>query len=278
MPSFLDSLLGSKPVVPNLPVLNLGTEQQKAIDANQAALPGAEKLIGAANQFSIDQINQMLEQAIPGYKNLVSSVTSTIQSEIAGEIPKQDQAALQNYDAAKALRGGYGGSGAHGDLTARDFGIASMDLTQRGLSSFEQWTREQASLYEPSMINVSSMFITPMQEYQTDNEQNVQQFQRQWMQNQINAQPAMWAQALKEAVQTAISMYSHSSGGIQHAGTYPVQGSGVQDVAGVDSGGFGASNSGGFSDYAGGGGMDMGDSGMGAGSGSTDMSGFGGFA
>ncbi|MBU6231539.1 hypothetical protein KGP36_02625 [Patescibacteria group bacterium] len=278
MPSFLDSLLGSKPVVPNLPVLNLGTEQQTAIKNNQAALPAAENLVGSANQFSIDQINQMLQQAIPGYSSMVQTATGNIASELKGQIPTDVAQQVQNSDAARALGGGYGGSGAHGDLVARDLGLTSLNLTQQGLSSFENWTRNSAALYEPSMINVSSMFITPMQQYQTDNEQNVQQFQRQWMQNQINAQPAMWAQAFKEAVQTAISMYSGDSSGIQHAGTYPVQGSGVQDVAGVDSGGFGASNSGGFSDYAGGGGMDMGDSGMGAGSGSTDMSGFGGFA
>ena len=44
------------------------------------------------------------------------------------------------------------------------------------------------------------------------------------MQNQINAQPAMWSQAFKEAVESAISIYSHSGAGVQHAGDHPIQG------------------------------------------------------
>lgn len=265
MPSFLDSLLGQKPTVPNLPTINLGTEQQKAIAANQAALPSAEKLVGAANQFSQSQINQMLEQAIPGYSSIAKTISGNIASEVSGQIPTDVQQQVENLTAGQALAGGYAGSGAHGALVARDLGLTSLDLTQQGLSSMEGWTRTAASLYEPSMINVSSMFITPMQEYQTTNEQNVQQFQRQWMANQIAAQPAMWAQDLKEAVQTALSMYS----GTPHesAGSYPLQGGGV-----------GGGNWGGMSGYSAGGGMDYGDMGGGAASGSTAMSGFGGFA
>ena len=91
------------------------------------------------------------------------------------------------------------------------------------------------------------------------------------MQNQINAQPAMWAQALKEAVQTAISMYSGDSSGIQHAGTQQIQGSGMGGgggypySAGAGEGGAGFdpystsfqdTSGGGMSDFSAGGGMD----------------------
>jgi hypothetical protein len=71
------------------------------------------------------------------------------------------------------------------------------------------------------------MFITPAQQAQFDVEERNAQFQRQWMQNQISAMPAMWAQDLKEAVETAASIFSHSGAGVQHAGTIPVQGSAV---------------------------------------------------
>jgi hypothetical protein len=185
----LQDLFGTKPIVPKMPTLDLGAEQQKAIGDNTAALPGMERLVGKANQFSRDEITRMLESTIPGYSKMVSSATGTIASEMAGQIPGDVSAAVQDSAAAKALGGGYAGSGAHGDLVARDLGLTSLDLTQKGLSSFEDWTKMSASLYEPSQINVSSMFITPQQTAAFDEQQNENQFQQQWMTNQIRAEP-----------------------------------------------------------------------------------------
>ena len=149
----MGDLFGSKPVVPTLPKLNLGTEQGTAIQNNTQNLPGAENLVGKANQFSIDQINQMLEQAVPGYSGMVKTLTGTINSELHGQIPTDVSQQVQNSAAARAMGGGYGGSGAHGDLVARDLGLTSLNLTQQGLSSMESWTKTAASLYEPSMMS-----------------------------------------------------------------------------------------------------------------------------
>lgn len=189
MPSFLNSLFGSKPTVPTLPTLNLGTEQQLATQGNLNELPGAEQMVGKANQFNRDQITQMLQSIIPGYSGMVSSATSNIASELQGQVPNDVSAQVQDSAAAKALGGGYGGSGAHGDLVARDLGLTSLNLTQQGLSSFESWTQMSDALYAPSQINVQSMFVTPQQQASFDNQQNMDQFQRQWMQNQIDAMP-----------------------------------------------------------------------------------------
>lgn len=185
----MSALFGSKPSVPKLPQLDLGQQQQRAIDANTAALPGAENLVSQANQFSRDQITQMLKQVIPNYDQMTSTIGGNIQSELEGKIPKDVQDMLQNNVAARALGGGVGGSGMHGDLLARDLGLTSLDLTSKGLNAAQSWIAEADKLYAPSQIGVGSMFISPEQEYQATNEQNIQQFQRQWMQNQISAAP-----------------------------------------------------------------------------------------
>lgn len=189
MGGFLSDLYGSKPTVPTLPKLNLPSEQATATQANISNLPATEQLVGAANTFTRQQIQQMLASVIPNYNEITGSATTDIASMLKGEIPTDVSNALQTSAAARALTGGFAGSGMHGDLVARDLGLTSLNLMDKGITSAESWMSMMDQMYSPGMLNVSSMFITPMQEYQTANEQNVQQFQRQWMQSQISAMP-----------------------------------------------------------------------------------------
>ena len=189
MGDFTSALFGSKPSVPQLKQLDLGAEQGKAISNNQANLPAAEKLVGSANLFSQEQVTQMLNQMIPNYSDIQKSISSNISQEVAGQIPTDVSEAVGRASAARSLGTGTAGSGMAKDLVARDLGLTSLDLTQRGLSSAESWTKTMASLYEPSMINLSSMFITPGQQASFDVEERNAQFERNWLQNQINAMP-----------------------------------------------------------------------------------------
>jgi hypothetical protein len=273
MPSFFDQLVGTKPSVPQLPQLNLQAEAGKAIAGNLANLPAAETLIGQTNQFNRDQITQMLQATIPGYSNIASTASGNIESMLQGNIPKDVQDAIARADAASALTGGYAGTGASRNLVARDLGLTSLNLTQQGLSSAESWTKTMQSLYEPSMINVSSMFVSPMQQYQTDNEQNMQQFQRQWMQNQINAMPAPWAEDLKQFVYRAMAAYSGTSVGNNPYSTPGSFGGGLNTSS------FEGGASGFSSDFGGtGGGLDVGGGGEGGAAIGLDSSGGGGFS
>jgi hypothetical protein len=277
MPSFLDSLLGTKPTVPDLPQLSLGAEQQKALAANIAAIPQSEQIAAKVDLFNQQQVDQMLTKVIPNYKAITGTIAQNLGALNRGEIPTDVSQATARADAARSLAGGYGGTGASRNLTARDLGLTSLQLTQQGLASTESWLKTAASLYQPGSFNVSSMFVTPGQTAAFDVEERNAQFQRQWMQNQIAAQPAMWAQDFKEAVETAISIYSHSGAGVQHAGTMQVQGNidqgGANNFSGDAFGGAyspGAGEGGaGFdseqtalSDYSAGGGMDSGGGGM----------------
>ena len=211
MASFWQQLVGSKPKVPTLDKLDLGTEAGKAIAANQQNLPAAETLTSEANQFSRDEITKMLNQIVPGFSGMQGDISKNIEAELTGQIPDDVRDAIARSDAATSLTGGTGGTEFSRNLVARDLGLTSLQLTRSGLSSAESWTKTMASLYEPSQLNLSSMFISPMQQYQTENEQNMQQFQRQWMQNQIDAMPAPWAEDLKQFVYRAMAAYSGTS-------------------------------------------------------------------
>ena len=123
MPSFLSDLVGSKPKVPDLAKLNLGTEAEKAAKANLRNLPIDEALVSSTNRFTRDQITQMLESAIPGFSDIQGTASSNIESMLKGELPKDVSDAISRSTAASALVGGYGGTEAGRNLTARDLGL-----------------------------------------------------------------------------------------------------------------------------------------------------------
>jgi len=211
MADFFTSLVGSKPKVPDLPKLTLSAEQQKALKANLSAIPQAEQIAGKVDLFNQQQIDQMLSNVIPNYQAIRGNISENIQALTSGQIPTDVSEAVQRSDAARAIGGGYAGSEAQRNLVARDLGLTSLDLTQRGLASAESWMKTAASIYEPGMFNVASMFITPGQQAQFDVEERDKQFQAQWMRNQIAAMPAPWAEDLKQFVYRAMSAYSGTS-------------------------------------------------------------------
>lgn len=186
--------------MPQLARTSLPQQQQAAISANLAAMPGAKDLVGQANIFSRDQINQMLSSVIPDFQGITATASSNIASMLRGEVPSDVSTAVQNSAAARALGGGYAGSGMGRNLVARDLGLTSLDLTQRGLSSAQSWMTTMNSIYQPSMMNLASMFISPEQMYATENEQNIQQFQRQWMQEQINSMPDPVTRGIQDSI------------------------------------------------------------------------------
>lgn len=184
---FLNEIFGDKPSVPELEKLNPGVVQQNAIENNLAAMPKAQDLVSRANLFSREEIDKMLAAA--GGQNLLGDAAGQISKMIAGELPLSDVQQSHLKSVAKSFGTGTAGSGAMGNLVARDLGLRELDVISKGLSSAESWLRTTASLYEPSMLNLSTMFLTPTQQYQMENEQNLQQFQQQWMGEQIDAMP-----------------------------------------------------------------------------------------
>lgn len=189
MASFLSSIFGSTPNVPAWKPISLGTMQQQATQNNLAALPGAEAQTGAANAFSIAQLNQMFASATPGIAGINTQIGKNLSSEVAGEVPADVAAAIGRSGAASALGLGVAGTTMQGDMTARQLGLTSLNLEQAGTTSAENWEKGAASIYEPQMTNVTSMFVNPMQEYQAANQQEEEQWSAQMLQNQMSAAP-----------------------------------------------------------------------------------------
>jgi hypothetical protein len=204
---FLDDLLGRKPVVPEVPALSLPEEQRKAVDANLAIAPEAAKLA----TFSQEQINKMMEMAIPGFAGMRGQIAGNIGALLRGEIPTDVSQEVKRQGAGRALTGGFAGTDAASKLVARDLGLTSLGLTKEGLSSAESWIQNMEQLFSPSQALFSGMMVTPQQMFSAATQERDVQFQKKWLQEQIDSLPSPAAAAFKEAVQSALSIYSGAS-------------------------------------------------------------------
>jgi len=118
------SVFGSKPGVADYVPTDLGAEAKKATAENSANMP---------------DIQALLEKILPGYGNMVAQGSKNTQALLRGEIPQDVQDKVRRNSAFQSLSGGFGGSGMSKALTARDFGLTSLDLMGKGENSAQRW-------------------------------------------------------------------------------------------------------------------------------------------
>lgn len=186
---------GDKPKVPRFVPIDLAAEQAKTISQNAANLPGAEALASRVNLFNQSEYDKMLEASLPGYADIKGRVSKNIQSELAGEIPDDVAQAIQRRSASQSFNGGFAGSGMAKNLTARDLGLTSLNLTQQGLDSSLRWMSQAKA----PQFDVTSMFISPVQRAAFSVNERDTKFNRDWLGAQIKAAPDPFMAALGQA-------------------------------------------------------------------------------
>lgn len=152
---------GKKPEFPSYVPPDVDAEQSKAITGNIANLGRATKLGEGVNQANQSELTRMLEKAIPGYSNMVKQSLGTVESWSKGEIPQDVADQIQRNTAEKSLAGGFAGSQAGRNLTARDLGLTSLELTSKGLDASARWLSTLKNLAVPGQFDITSMFLTP---------------------------------------------------------------------------------------------------------------------
>lgn len=211
---------GDKPQVPNYNPVDTTAEQGKAIAGNISQLGNLGVLAKGVDLANQDALTAMLRRAIPGFDSIVSKTGSNINDELSGKLPSGVADQLQTSDAAKALSGGFGGSGMGGALTARDLGLTSLDLTQKGISSAQSWLKTSKAALTPGSFDVSGMFVSPAMRIGIAAENNSNQFQTSWLSNQIAAMPDPNMKALAQGasqdlgtISSAVGSYAGGGGG-----------------------------------------------------------------
>lgn len=248
MPSLLGSLSffkGHKPKVPEIPALNMELEQRKALTQNLAAFEDASKLGGQVNQFNLQQLQSMLEQISPGFRDMLAKGAPQVQSLLSGEIPKDVAEAVKRNTAYQSLAGGFSGSGMSRNLEARDLGLTSLDIIGKGFDAASRWIASVGSV-TPQQFNVASMFLTPQQRIDASMQEKSLQFQRNWLRSRVNAAPspsaAAFGNTLDFLADTFIPIAAGAAGG-GGGGMMGGMGGGAKGGGGGGAGGAGVNTS-----------------------------------
>jgi len=216
-----------------VPPLDPAKEQQKVIAANKAAAPGAAELA----RLSQEQIKSMMNFAIPGFDSAAGLLMGGVIDLLRGKIPLDVSQERKRQSAGRALIGGYAGTDASSKLEARDLGLTSLGLQEKGRSSLESWMREMEQLYSPSEALFTGMMKTPQQWWQEVTQERDVQYEKTWLQEQIDSMQAPWAEDLKQFVYRAMSAYSGTA-----VKDNPYNTPGSFGGGGNDGGGYGSYN------------------------------------
>lgn len=119
--------------IADTPGLDLGA----AISESKKYSGDTRALESSRNTFNRAELDRLLESSIPGYGEGQKQRSGNALSLMRGELPPDVEAAIMRSSAGKALEGGFQGSGAGRNLTARDLGRTSLDLMQLGGRNFE---------------------------------------------------------------------------------------------------------------------------------------------
>lgn len=232
-------IYGKRPEVPQFP--DFGTYLKKTIKTNISSLPRIEELA----EKSTELYRQLLDVANPGATDLLNAGTENIKKMLAGELPKDVEEQLRRNAAEASIGAGTGASEFSGFRTARDLGLASLDLTQRGLAAAERWVAQAQS----RTFDFSKMFLGPQDAIR----QAEGQWSRDWLHAQVEASPDPGARGEFDSEMAMIGMVlSAYGGGAGYTGGYrsPYGGGG----GGGAGPGYGGGTGGGYSFFGGGGG------------------------
>ena len=157
------SLLKKKPKIPKYKKINQQSEQESAIAGNLANLGKAGELANLTAQADQDTLNALLARTMPNYQEMISGAGGAVQDMIAGRLPNQDQQMIMRRAAERGQSIGLGGSAAGRNLTARDLGLSSLQMTQAGLGAFSQLSSNVRNNFMANPMSVSSMYVSPAQ-------------------------------------------------------------------------------------------------------------------
>lgn len=227
MSGMLGKIFGEKPRLPEWKPIDPAAEQKKGIQENLAALPEAAGYASQVNAYNQAELDKMWKTAMPNIDSIKKAAGSNIESMLKGVIPQDVQNAVQNSAAARALGGGYGGSGMGRSLVARDLGLTSLDLTQRGLTAAERWMTFTRKALMPDQFDVTDMFLTPAQRLAFVVNERDSQFQYDYLKAQIDAMPGPIARGLHDTIMSLVASY--------RGGTYTGGQNWGQSMASTDS-------------------------------------------
>lgn len=219
----IGSMFGLGPQTPEAPdyvPIEMRDVLRSTAAANIAAMPRIERLASKLNQFNVQQDLSTLEQLFPGAGAIIGQASQNIQSQLRGELPADVEQRLRQYANEANVAAGVSGSQFGGYRTARDLGLTSLNMTQQGLASAERWIAQSRA--RVPLFNPATMFATPAQGLANAQFNTTNQFNVDWLQNQLAAQGDVWEQYALQSIgqmdQLAFSAGTFGLGGLMGGG------------------------------------------------------------
>lgn len=150
--------------IANTPGLDTSAITGQAITGQEQNFGQASALAEKINRFNAGMRQDLLEESIPGYEPRKQQTSAILDSWLRGEIPQDVQDQVWDSAAGRALAGGFGGSGLGRNLTARDFGLTSLGLMEKGIDKTGQFNLQTASLELPDIVGISAFLGVSPQE------------------------------------------------------------------------------------------------------------------
>lgn len=211
---FFAGLAEGKPTIPDFKPIDVQEQQKKATAGNLSSLPGLQNLASQVNTFNQAELERMLATMIPGYAKMRDTISGNIQSQLSGQIPKDVSDNIQRNSAVKSLYGGYSGTPMGRNLTARDLGLTSLQLTQAGLDAATRWIGSAA---KAPQMDITGMFIDPKFQALFAQSERDSEFQRDYVSNMNDWQHStgyLWGQDMRNTGETIKSLLSSYLGGM----------------------------------------------------------------
>lgn len=241
--STIGNLIKTKVKAPDFVPINAAEEAAKAIGANLGNLPAAGQLASQTNALNQKELLSMIRSVVPNFDKLSSDISNNIGEQVHGRLPTDVINQIYRASGAQGVASGTGGSQFAGNLTARDLGLNSLQLMNQGFSNANAWLANTRQNLTAPLFDPSSMFISPAQQIAVTAENNANQYNNQWLKNQLKA-----AQSTASIVGSGLDQFGKSLGSIGSiggTGSAPSSGGGVSGFSATPAN-FGSS---GFGNY-----------------------------
>lgn len=159
-----DEIFGTKPEE-----INLADSVRKSALLNEDILALNRDLVERTNTGISEDAIRRAGILDPNFRQSISALSDAARAQLRGEIPEDVIESINRARAEGAAVGGVGTPGAQRAATARDLGLTSLDLQQRGASLFQQINAARESIDPVSrQISLNQFLLTPEQQIQTD--------------------------------------------------------------------------------------------------------------
>lgn len=197
---------GKKPKAPEIQPIDVNQVQSQTVAGNQSNFADIAKLAAGVNTFNQDQLNALIDKTLG--VGTRQQIQENLSSQLRGEIPQDVQNAIFRGVAQRsAANNAFGGGGFTQNITARDLGLTSLQLTNQALSSAESWLNASRA----PTFDVTSMFFTPQQRLAFSQQQQAFKYQNDLLKAGIAAAPDPGMAALAQGIDSEVARVENAA-------------------------------------------------------------------